>query len=119
MTEPVELVDRYIATWNETDAAQRRALIARTWREDGRYVDPVMSGDGVTGIDAMIAGVQGRFPGFVMRRVGEVDAHNDRVRFNWALGPDGGEPVVGGVDFGVTAEDRLAAITGFIDFAPA
>lgn len=119
MTDHAELIDRYIATWNEADAERRRALIARTWREDGRYVDPVMSGDGVNGIDAMIAGVQGRFPGFVMRRTGEIDAHNDRVRFSWALGPDGGDPVVGGVDFGVTDGARLTAITGFIDFAPA
>ncbi|MFN3524424.1 MAG: nuclear transport factor 2 family protein [Phenylobacterium sp.] len=119
MTATDELIDRYIAAWNETDPNLRRDLIARTWRADGSYLDPVMAGDGVEGIDAMIAGVQARFPGFVMRRVGEVDAHNDRVRFGWALGPDGGEPVVGGTDFGVTDGERLAAITGFIDFAPA
>ena len=28
-----ELVDRYIAMWNETDGGRRRALIARVWTE--------------------------------------------------------------------------------------
>lgn len=119
MTQTNDLIDRYIASWNETDAAARRALIAEAWTDQGRYVDPVMAGEGVTGIDTMIAGVQARFPGFHMRRVTDVDAHNDRVRFGWALGPQGGDPVVGGVDFGVVADGRLSAITGFIDFAPA
>jgi hypothetical protein len=29
----VELVDRYIAMWNETDAGRRRGLIAKVWAE--------------------------------------------------------------------------------------
>ena len=29
----VDLADRYLAAWNETDAARRRALIGRTWTE--------------------------------------------------------------------------------------
>jgi hypothetical protein len=63
----------YIETWNETDAARRRAGVARAWADGGRYRDPVMASDGHAGIDAMpalsaaegLAGVQARFPGFV------------------------------------------------------
>jgi hypothetical protein len=117
-TNPIELADRYIAAWNETDAVQRRDLIARTWTDDATYLDPMMAGEGCSGIDAMIAGVQTQFPGFQFRRKGEVDAYNDRIRFTWVLGPAGGEPIVGGTDFGVIDQGRLAAVTGFIDFAP-
>ncbi|MDR3535609.1 MAG: hypothetical protein P4L71_03830 [Acetobacteraceae bacterium] len=35
------LVDRYLAAWNATDAAERRALIAATRTEAATYVDPV------------------------------------------------------------------------------
>lgn len=112
------VVDRYIEVWNETDPTARRALIARTWTEDGRYLDPLMSGEGHAGIDAMITGVQAQFPGFRFQRTSEVDGHNDRVRFSWTLGPEGGEALAGGVDFGVLAGDRLQSITGFLDFAP-
>ena len=116
--ELTQIVDRYIATWNERDAARRRDLIARTWTEDGRYLDPLMAGEGHDGIDAMIAAVQEQFPGFRFRRTGALDAHHDRARFTWELGPRAGAPLAGGIDFATVAGGRLAAVTGFLDFAP-
>ena len=68
------------------------------------------------GIDAMIAGVQARFPGFVLKRTSKVDCHNGSARFSWSLGPAAGPPVVEGVDFCALGEDgRLASLVGFID----
>jgi hypothetical protein len=120
VTNPTDLIDGYIAMWNETDGKRRRDLIARTWAEGARYVDPLMQGDGPAGIDAMVAGVQERFPGYRFRRTGPVDAHNGHVRFTWHLAPEGGPALAAGVDFGVIAADgRLASITGFLDHAPA
>ena len=118
MTSQIELIDRYIATWNETNSQRRKDLIARTWTEDSSYVDPLVHGDGRSGIDAMIEAVQNQFPGLKSRRVSDVDTHNDRLRFKWELGPEGGPAVAGGVDFGVTRGSMLQTITGFIDFAP-
>lgn len=118
MNPTTELIDRYIAAWNETDGARRRLLIASTWTEDASYVDPLMKGEGWTGIDAMIQGVQSQFPGLLFRRASDVDAHNDRVRFQWELAPEGGEALAGGVDFGIITGERLKSITGFLDFAP-
>ena len=69
MPDHKDIVDRYLAIWNETDATRRRALIARTWTEDATYVDPVMRGAGHDGIDAMVAGAQAQFPGFEFRPV--------------------------------------------------
>jgi hypothetical protein len=119
MTSTLDLVDRYIAIWNETDAQRRAELIAATWTEDSRYVDPLMSGQGRAGIDAMVAGVQSSYPGLKFRRTSAVDAYADRLRFGWELGPDGGPAVAGGADFGQVAQGRLATVTGFLDFAPA
>jgi hypothetical protein len=122
MTDTIEsadaLVDRYLAAWNATDAAERRALIDATWTEDATYVDPVAQSEQRDGVDAMIAGVQGRFPGMRFTRIGSVDAHHDYVRFAWSLAPDGGEPLVKGTDFGVLRDGRLHAVTGFFDLLP-
>jgi hypothetical protein len=118
MSNFTDLVDRYIAIWNETDDERRRNLIARTWTEDSTYLDPLMRGEGHIGIDAMIRGVQEQFPGLLFRRTSEVDAHNDHVRFSWELRPEGGPALAGGVDFGEIVGDRLQTITGFLDFAP-
>jgi hypothetical protein len=113
------LADRSIEIWNERDPEARRRLIAQTWTEDARYLDPMVQGDGHAGIDAMTAGVQAQFPGLQFRRTGAVDAHHDRIRFAWDATMDGSTPVIAGVDFGVVAGDgRLQSITGFLDLVP-
>ena len=113
-------VEAYVATWNETDAARRQAGIARAWAAKGTYRDPLMGSTGHGEIDAMLAAVQARFPGFVLKRTSKVDCHNDAVRFTWSLGPASGPSVVEGVDFGtLTPEGKLATIVGFIDKMPA
>ena len=116
---PEAVTEAYVATWNETDPARRRAGIAAAWAEAGTYRDPVMASDGHAGVDAMLAGVQARFPGFVLKRTSRVDAHNGALRFGWSLGPVSGPSVVEGVDFCTLAPDgRLASVVGFIDKAP-
>jgi hypothetical protein len=116
MNTLTDLIDRYIAAWNETDSGRRRDLIARAWSDSASYVDPLLQGAGRDGIDAMIAGVQERFPGHRFRRTSDVESHHDRVRFTWELAPEAGDPVVCGTDFGiVTADDRLRSVTGFFD----
>jgi len=120
MTDFAKLADRYIAMWNETDPTRRREIIAKLWSDNARYIDPLMSGDGPAGIDAMVQGVQQRFPAHRFSLTSKVDGHNDRLRFGWALGDGSAEPLVAGVDFGVvTADGRLQSITGFIDRMPA
>lgn len=118
MTELKAIAENYIAAWNETDATARRALIARTWAEGASYVDPMMQGAGHDGIDAMISGIQSKFPGFRFRLDGKVDGYADHIRFSWACGPDGAPDRVKGTDFGIVADGRLQVITGFLDQVP-
>jgi hypothetical protein len=115
-----ETVASNIAAWNETDARHRRAAIARTWSEDGCYLDAHREGSGHAAIDAMIAGVQQRFPGYRFRLSSGIEAHHDRVRFSWSAGGTDAAPLFfGGTDFAVVADDgRFRAVTGFIDALP-
>jgi len=110
------LADRYIAIWNETAAATRRELIAKTWAEDGHYLDPLLAGDGRDGIDAMTAGFQSAYPGHTFRRVGAIDQHHDRIRFGWELVTPDGQTFVIGTDYGeITPDGLLRSITGFFE----
>jgi hypothetical protein len=120
MPEITTVVDGYIDMWNETAPERRRAIIAETWTEDASYVDPLMSGQGADGIDAMVAAAQQQFPGHRFELTQGPDAHNDRVRFAWKLvGQENGTPVAAGVDFGTLAPDgRLQAVTGFLEPTP-
>jgi hypothetical protein len=110
----VELVDRYIAMWNETDAERRRGLIAKIWADDASYLDPVLSGEGLDGIDAMVKAVHEKYPGHRFKRTSDVNAHHDRAQFAWELGPEGGRALVKGVDFAtLSKEGCLKTVTGF------
>jgi hypothetical protein len=116
MTDITTVIDQYIASWNEADPERRRALLAQVWTGDGRYLDPLMEGEGIDGIDAMIAGAQGQFPGHRFELTFGPDAHHDRVRFAWKLLNPEGAAVAAGVDFGAVAGDgRLRTITGFLE----
>ena len=110
----------YIAAWNKTDVGRRRDIVARTWTEDGSYLDAHRTGVGHAAIDAMIAAVQQRFPGYRFRLSSGIEAHHDRVRFSWCAGGTEQAPLYfGETDFATLAEDgRLLTVTGFIDAAP-
>jgi hypothetical protein len=87
MTDVKTVAISYIDLWNERTPARRREILAACWASDARYVDPLMSGDGHDGVDALISGVQQRFPDFKFKLIGEPNGYGDHVRFSWGLGP--------------------------------
>jgi SnoaL-like domain len=114
-----ELVNDYIATWNETDTTARRARIDTLWTDDASLTDPMTTAEGKDAIDATVAAVQAQFPGLVFRLVGPVDAHHDQARFTWAACLADGEDLVVGFDVAVFAGGRIRNIYGFLDKVPA
>ena len=119
MDKAQELVERYLATWNEADPAARRLLVDELWAEDGRYTDPLVDAEGRDAIDATIGAVLAQFPGLVFTLGGPVDAHHHIARFTWELGPAGGEALVIGFDvLSTDAEGRIAEVHGFLDKVP-
>ena len=115
-----ETVANYVAAWNETDPAKRRALIARTWAEDGSYLDAHREGTGHDAIDAMIGATQSGFAGYRFRLASGIEAHHDRVRFSWIAGGTADAPLYfAGTDFASFSPDgRFRAVTGFVDAMP-
>jgi hypothetical protein len=119
-TPGTDLVQAYLAAWNETDPAARKATIDAAFTPDARYVDPLADVSGADGLDALIAGVQQQFPRMEFRQLGDVDAHHDVCRFQWGLGPAGAEPLVIGFDVvAVAADGRITTVHGFLDRVPA
>jgi hypothetical protein len=118
MTDIQKIAHRYIDLWNERAPNRRREMLETNWTRDAKYVDPLMSGDGHDGVDALIAGVQQRFPDFRFKLIGEPNGFGDHVRFSWGLGPDGADSPIKGTDFAVLADGRIRSITGFLDQVP-
>ena len=119
MTDHKTVAKRYIDLWNERTPSRRREILSQTWTSDARYVDPLMSGDGHDGVDALISGVQHKFPDFKYILIGEPNGFGEHVRFSWGLGPDGTDSPIKGTDFAVLSKDgRIKSITGFLDQVP-
>jgi SnoaL-like protein len=115
-----EIVQRYIASWNETDPERRRKLLDELWDDQASYIDPLAEAHGRDAIDAVIAAAQAQFPGFVFALNGPVDAHHRQARFTWGLWAADAGPVAIGFDVAVATEDgRLRMVLGFLDQVPA
>ena len=99
MSNVNEIVVRYLSAWNERDAARRGDLVAKTWSEDGTYVDGARQGAGHSGIET----------------------HHQYVRFSWVAGGTAEAPLyIKGTDIGIITDDgRLKSVIGFVDAAPA
>ena len=119
MTDVNTLIQRYIDTWNETDSARRRTLIAEVFTEDASYTDPLVAVRGQGSIDQFVATAQAQFAGLRFSLGGPVDAHHDQARFAWHLAaPGSSEPVVIGFDVAVMHAGRMREVYGLLDKAP-
>lgn len=108
-----DLIDRYIAIWNETDENTRRNLIARTWTAEGTYTDPLLKSEGRDGIDAMTAGFQATYPDHRFERDGDCAFDQGKLRFGWKLIQPTGETFITGEDVCTLSDEGLfASITG-------
>jgi hypothetical protein len=120
MHQARHIAEAYLAAWNEREPAARRMKVAQVFAPDASYLDPMMRGSGVDGIDAMIGAAQQQFPGCRFALHGTPAGHNDVVRFSWSLAaeaaPDAALAV--GTDFAtVDGDGRLVRVTGFLDAA--
>ena len=113
-TDTGVLLDTYFEMWRTTDPAERAALVAQAFTEDGRHVDKHADATGHAELVEMITGVHAGFPGFQMARTSGVDRFGDQLRFAWDLNAADGSPIVAGLDIAeVAADGRLQRVTGF------
>jgi SnoaL-like domain len=119
MTDPKQIVERYLAAFNENDRDRRRELLGELYATDSTYVDPHVEARGYEEIDEFIAQTQQRFPGFTFTLGGPVDAHHDLARFQWNAGPSEDPDRFVGFDVIVTDGGRIRSVYGFMDAAPA
>ncbi|HEY7200896.1 MAG TPA: nuclear transport factor 2 family protein [Candidatus Dormibacteraeota bacterium] len=119
MQNLTDIVDRYIASWNETDGQRRRELIDGLYANDGGYTDPHVDLAGPDQIEEFVAATQARFPGYVFTLGSDVDAHHNQARFNWhATAPGAAEPAYVGFDVIATDGARVRQVYGFLDRTP-
>ncbi len=114
-----EIVDAYIAAWNETDANKRSQLIEKCWADAATYTDPMVDVSGRVALSQTIVGFHEQMAGARIAVSSALDEHHDRVRFGWQLLQEDGTMRMEGIDVGqLDAEGRLASIVGFWGVSP-
>jgi hypothetical protein len=110
-----EIVERYLATFNETDPTRRRELLEQTYISDATYVDPHNYLDGLDAIDSALGAMQEANPGLLFALHGPIDCHHDQARFQWHAGTAEQPVALVGFDVIVTCNDQIAHVYGFAE----
>jgi hypothetical protein len=113
------LAERYVALWNETDAAARRAAIEALWRPDGEHFVRTLAARGYAELDARVTGSHDKnvgVAGYRFRAVADAQALRDAVSFHWEMiRPQDDEVLATGLQFLVLdADGRIATDYQFI-----
>ncbi|MGW4396837.1 nuclear transport factor 2 family protein [Amycolatopsis nivea] len=91
-----EFARRYVAVWNESDPAARRAAIASLWAEDGVQFTESAEYRGHQELERRVSEAFGEFvggAGFVFRSAGDAVGHHGMVRFSTCMVPAAGGEV--------------------------
>jgi hypothetical protein len=111
MNQPSELVERYVALWNEPNPDARRAAIHGLWAEDAKHIlqppqemrdaaaaigfpAPTLEARGHDELEARVARAHDEFVaagGFRFRPRAGAARVGDAVMFGWEMVPAGGE----------------------------
>ena len=120
MSEQVtNLVQNYIAVWNERDAGKHRQLIDSVFSDACVYIDPNDSVAGKDEIERLVKALQARVPDLRFTLAGHANAHHDQVLFGWTLAaPGASTPAATGVDMAVLDGDRIRKLHGFVNPRP-
>lgn len=120
MDTPTELVERYVAMWNEPDPQARRTLVCELWAAEGAqilqpplemreqadrvgFVNPVLGARGHHEPKVRVSRAYEEFvaPGeYRFRRRGHATQLGEVVKFGWEMVPvGGGDPAGVGLEF--------------------
>jgi hypothetical protein len=123
MSNHAELVDRYLAIWNEPDADRRRATIARLWEANAVHFTNSLEARGYDAIEARVKTAYDKYVAtgeYVFKPADDADEHHNAVRLRWKMVPPaGGEVAAEGSVFIILGDDgRIRTDYQFSDPAP-
>ena len=119
MTAFGTVVDGWLASYADPDAARRTAAIRASWNAEGRLVDPPMEARGHQGISDQAATLLAQFPGHRFERTTAIDAHHQFLRYGWKLVDANGAGVLEGLDvMELDVDGRIARVGGFFGAQP-
>jgi hypothetical protein len=137
MTTPTELVERYVAMWNDADPDARSAAVHELWAQDGAhilqlpdqmlgeakrigFINPVLEARGHNALEARVTRAHQEFVAsgeFRFRPCGRAVQVGEVIKFGWEMVPAaGGNPAATGLEFLLLdAQGRIRCDYQFIE----
>jgi len=117
--DPTEIVAALFAALNETDAARRDALIARSFADQGIFSDSGERVEGLRAIGRRMDALQHGQPGLRYQGFGAIDRQHDTLRITYEAVDKTGATAFEGMIFALLAVDgKLARADLFPGSAP-
>jgi SnoaL-like domain len=101
--------------FNEQNGERRRVALKELYAEDAIFSDHFGQNFGHVAIDAAVAKLHERLPGFVLAERGKPDALENAGRIHWQFGPASEPEKILGVDFIIVKDGKIGAIYVFLD----
>jgi hypothetical protein len=124
MTNEQDLVDRYVAVWNESDPGRRRSRVAEVWTEDAVHIlqppqdvreaaaaldlTPTFQARGHGELEARVSRAYEEFVAagqYSFKSQGNAARLGDVVKFNWEMVSVSGAMAGIGLEFVILAAD--------------
>lgn len=103
MENETAFVARYVAVWNEPDAARRRAAIAALWSSEGLTSHRLLESRGLAAIEDRVRTAHENWvanQGYEFRAGDHAVAHHGVLMFNWGMWSKADDTLVsGGLNF--------------------
>lgn len=108
-----ENLEKMLAVWNTTDAAEKAALVETALEHNVHFVDPNHNIIGRRAFLDMVDQVQSEIPGAVYSRASKLDVQNNFCRYHWAIHLNG-ELIMPGFDVTeVNDAGKVVKVIGF------
>ena len=104
--------------FGERDGDRRRAAIAELWAPDAVFVDPEGRFLGHGPLDATVAKLQERTPGWQFTPTGTPSVHPGGGEVTWSYGPSEDPARITGTDVAVVRDGRIVALYAVINTGP-
>ena len=109
MSAAQELAERYVAVWNETDAAVRRKSIADLWTREGQHYARTLEARGYDELEKRITGSHEKnvlSGGYRFHANRDAQALRDVVTFGWEMLPAAGGDVAASGSIVLVLDDQ-------------
>jgi SnoaL-like domain len=118
MTRTPEILERMLATWNETDLARIPDHVRAVFSEDVVFIDPANSILGHESFISMVREFRTKFPDAVCSRASGVDSHHGLHRYHWEI-HRGEELLLPGFDVAeINGDGLVSRVQGFFGPIP-